>query len=241
MFVASASIALIVRCVSPAASRADENSDYVAFYEPVAEGILDGRGLTLPDGSLAIRYPPGFPALLAGVFDSGALLGSLAGGDVDWSSFARQRASRRSCCFSSRGQSGPSKGAARGGVFLRHIRFLLWLVKQPSSEMPFVVVSLRGRALPGHRPSPAHSARGARLRSRDRRGHAHSTDRDLSRRSRGGLSLFLRRDTPLRARALVAVLILLGNLLVVMPWEWWLYSQTGKVILVSTGRQEIGP
>src|SRR5262249_29942368 len=55
-------------------SASNENSDYTSFYEPVAQGILDGQGL-LFNGKLALRYPPGYPVILAGLFRLSTLTG----------------------------------------------------------------------------------------------------------------------------------------------------------------------
>jgi hypothetical protein len=48
----------------------NENSDYTSFYEPVARNILAGHGLVTSHGIPAVRYPPGYPILLAGIFGS---------------------------------------------------------------------------------------------------------------------------------------------------------------------------
>ncbi len=47
---------------------ADSNDDFNGFYDPVARNILAGKGLVTSDGSLAVRYPPGFPIILAAVY-----------------------------------------------------------------------------------------------------------------------------------------------------------------------------
>jgi 4-amino-4-deoxy-L-arabinose transferase-like glycosyltransferase len=52
----------------PSGFAENESHDYARFYEPVARGILSGQGLRLDDGCLAVRYPPGYPAYLAGLF-----------------------------------------------------------------------------------------------------------------------------------------------------------------------------
>src|SRR5215468_6147122 len=54
--------------VMPFRSTAQANSDYIGFYEPVARNVLAGRGLVRHDGYPAVRYPPGFPIALAGIY-----------------------------------------------------------------------------------------------------------------------------------------------------------------------------
>ncbi|MEW6744522.1 MAG: glycosyltransferase family 39 protein [Planctomycetota bacterium] len=53
--------------VLPQPWRANNSYDFISFYGPVAENVASGRGLTL-EGELAVRYPPGYPAVLAGVY-----------------------------------------------------------------------------------------------------------------------------------------------------------------------------
>src|SRR5882672_9799659 len=61
--------------VLPNGDRLNEQSDYFAFYEPVARSIVAGHGLVHPDGSPATEYTPGYPLVLAGVFKLSAWLG----------------------------------------------------------------------------------------------------------------------------------------------------------------------
>src|SRR4030043_215936 len=49
-------------------------SDYSDFYEPVADNILAGKGIT-KDGEIALRYPPGYPIILVAIFGLGKVLG----------------------------------------------------------------------------------------------------------------------------------------------------------------------
>ncbi|HUP18904.1 MAG TPA: hypothetical protein VM778_03000, partial [Gemmatimonadota bacterium] len=53
--------------------------DFQRAYLPVAERIVAGAGPTLEDGSPAVRYPPGYPALLAGGLAAGRALGASDG------------------------------------------------------------------------------------------------------------------------------------------------------------------
>lgn len=52
--------------LGPAETR-NENTDYKIFYEPVANNILDGKGITISN-QLAVRYPPGYPVILSAIF-----------------------------------------------------------------------------------------------------------------------------------------------------------------------------
>jgi len=55
--------------------RQNQSADYFTFYEPVARNLAQGRGLIERDGSPAVRYPPLYPLLLAGIFQTAAGLG----------------------------------------------------------------------------------------------------------------------------------------------------------------------
>ncbi|MCG8459439.1 MAG: phospholipid carrier-dependent glycosyltransferase, partial [Holophagales bacterium] len=121
----------------PAGLRGNDSADYESFYRPVARSWLAGDGLVSPDGDPAVRYPPGFPALLALTFAVGDSLGFgepaatrlmnalfVALGAAAFTMLARSFCRRR--------------WAARlaTGLWITYPP-LLWLGKQPSSEMPF--------------------------------------------------------------------------------------------------------
>jgi len=60
--------AVLALAIATAAAPADveiQSSDYQDFYRPVADRLVDGQGLTTSDGRPAVRYPPGYPVLLA--------------------------------------------------------------------------------------------------------------------------------------------------------------------------------
>jgi len=51
----------------PAAWQKNQSSDYVEYYEPVAQKLAAGAGLVL-GSKPALRYPPGIPMLYAATF-----------------------------------------------------------------------------------------------------------------------------------------------------------------------------
>ncbi|ETW93438.1 MAG: hypothetical protein ETSY1_39235 [Candidatus Entotheonella factor] len=61
-------VTLLFWALLPSQYQHNESTDYAHFYEPVARRLLQGEGLTEANGAPAIRYPPGYPILLAGVF-----------------------------------------------------------------------------------------------------------------------------------------------------------------------------
>ncbi|MBP6824656.1 MAG: hypothetical protein KA368_24130, partial [Acidobacteria bacterium] len=64
----SAAALLIFWRAVPSAAQANENSDYLKFYEPVAQNLASGKGLVTNAGLPAIHYPPAYPLLLAASF-----------------------------------------------------------------------------------------------------------------------------------------------------------------------------
>jgi 4-amino-4-deoxy-L-arabinose transferase-like glycosyltransferase len=61
--------------VLPSAYRVSESTDFSGFYEPVAKRILAGDGITTESGAVAMRYPPGYPMVLAAVIGAGGAVG----------------------------------------------------------------------------------------------------------------------------------------------------------------------
>ena len=82
-FLAPVLTTLLLWAVLPASFDVSENADYRVFYEPVARNLLDGRGLTNLDGSPAVRYPPGYPVVLAGLFGVARALRAPEGAVLD--------------------------------------------------------------------------------------------------------------------------------------------------------------
>ena len=125
----------------PADYKVNESPDYTAFYYPVAERVVDGNGLTVPDGRVADRFPPGYPVFLAGVITvadatglgrasliTAASLVLHALGCLLLFAFARAFVRPWAACL----------GALTWGLS----PVALWLTKQPNSELVFTVVVL---------------------------------------------------------------------------------------------------
>jgi len=58
---------LLFWLVLPPEYAVSESTDYDAFYRPEAQEILRGHGFSLPDGTPALRVPPGYLVIVAGV------------------------------------------------------------------------------------------------------------------------------------------------------------------------------
>ncbi len=229
----STGIVVAFRSILPSSLRANDNSDFTSFYEPVALRLVEGNGLTMPSGKIAIRYPPGYPLLLAASFVVGSQL------SIPWDTTLNVLI----CGLT---------GLAAGLVFLTASVFwslrnavlvalcfttyplVLWMAKQPNSEIPFLIPLYAGVLLlllsleRGY--LPAALACGACI-------GAATLIRPITIGFgfvAAALVLTLRRDAPLRVRGALAALILLGNTLVLAPWERWVYDRTGIVVMVSS-------
>ena len=221
---------------APFGAMRNESSDYAHFYEPVARQILAGHGVVRPDGSPAARYPPGFPALLAGAFAVAAFLrvpetvalGGLNAVGLAISSVLLYAIAKRVWH--------PRAALLAAAAWMTY-PLSLWFTKQPNSEIPFLVFVYGAYLFLAN----------ALWREQGRQGFAFAGGvlaggAMLIRPIGVGLGLLMAaailftlrgRERPGRWRA--AGLVLLGNLIVVMPWEIWLSAQTGKLVPLSTG------
>lgn len=235
VFMAAILTTLLFWAVLPARFRVNESSDYTNAYEPAARNVLAGDGLTL-HGEPYTLTPPGYPLLLAGVFAlchllhvpesmglSVLILLSVGIGAVFVFLLART-------VWNSRG------GLIASSVWTTY-PCLLWLAKQPNSELPtlplfYGAVYLFWRTLLNEtRAWHVCFALGALVGVTM-----------LFRPIFLGLGVCLGiilvleyRHITVRSRALLATALLAGNLVAVAPWEVWLYAKSGKVAILSTG------
>ncbi len=139
LFVGQIVVLLAFRLALPADRSANESTDFALFYRPVAEHLADGDGLVVVPGVPALRYPPGYPLVLAATFEAGDAVGvgrddvltpltvgltAVAG--VLLHLVTRRIFDRRHAWVSS--------------VLWLAYPLTLWTTKQPNSEIPFMVV-----------------------------------------------------------------------------------------------------
>ena len=234
VLLASALVTVVFWKVLPDRFRLNEQSDYFASYEPVARNLLAGRGLSRSDQRLATEYPPGYPLILAGIFGLSNRLG--VSEDLSLSVFAIICMALVSgfVFLLARMFWGVLPALISALIWMTY-PFALWLTKQPNSELPFMVVFYGGlclfwyamsRRLPGRFYFLCGLVFGAAM---------------LIRPIAMGVGLVLaaiiwitRRELSRQARGALMTMLLLGSLLAVLPWEAWVYHQTGQVILLGT-------
>lgn len=214
--------------------RANEQSDYHEFYKPVAESILAGQGFSTTVENPATKYPPGYPLLLAGLFKLGGLFGLSEELSLSGLAIISMALTSLFVFLLTRDIFGPLAGIISAVLWMTY-PFALWLTKQPNSELPFMVVFYSALCLLWFTASRQKAA-GLYFLCGLMFGAAM-----LIRPIAFGICLVLsallwlgQRQLAAKARVLGIMLLLLGNLVAVLPWETWVYLKTGHVILLSS-------
>lgn len=211
-----------------------QSPDYNTFYAPVARNLIAGKGYLREDGTFPARYPPGYPLILAGVFGVG-----------NWLKLSEQAAVGALNVLCSGLSAVLLYAAARAfwdrahavivAVLWATYPFNLYLAQFPASELPFTVVFFGSAALFSHtivrhrRAAVLYLASGLLLGVMA-----------LIRPIAIGLGLcaalipvFGLRPARIGLRA--AALMLIGNVLILIPWQIALYAHTGVFHLLSEG------
>ncbi len=232
VFLFSVLVQIVFLALIPGGHRANESSDYDKFYAPVAQNLLEGKGLITLDGKIASDYPPGFPMYLAAHFYLADRLVLARASLITATNIVLMSLS---CLL---------VGWIAESLFTRNIAlvseflwatylFNLWLVKQPNSEVPFIFLFYLAVCffLAGLK-SPCllrFAVVGLLL--------------GLAALIRpiilwfpfviAGL-LLLRREIRISYRISCAGLIVVAFLVVILPWEATLALQTGRLVPLST-------
>lgn len=242
VFVGATAIVTAFLVALPRELKENQSSDYVAYYEPVAENLANGRGLMGSDGQPAILTPPLYPLLLSGLFSY-----------CQWSGLSREILLDTFSVFCSgitclllfkltKRVFGIRAGLLSSALCVTYPLFL-WLTKQPSSELPFMVFLISSLYF-------TLVTTGERLRNA---AVGHLTSGALI-----GLAMLVRpigiglgilfsvlvigtcKNFGMRGRVLCAMLLLMGNLAVILPWQVWMWQKTGThALLSSAGTQSI--
>lgn len=216
----------------PDTMKENESSDYRGFYAPLAENLALGRGY-LVNGNLSLRYPPGFSTYLAPQFylaqrSSISVASIITATNVLVSSI--------SCLllFSIAKFVFTEQIAMITTLLWATYPFQLWLVKQPNSEVPFILVFylaalLYLRGLENAKPA-WFAAAGLFL------GIA-ALIRPIAVLVAVLLAaaFLLRRQINYRRRSLCSGLLVASFLLAILPWEAVAWSHTRRLVPLSSG------
>jgi 4-amino-4-deoxy-L-arabinose transferase-like glycosyltransferase len=132
----SAVFLLFFRTVGPA-EHAEPGTDYRVYYEPIANNIIEGKGIVSKYGNMPLNIGPGYPIYLSLVF-----IMSKAGG-VDkflLITLFNVLIAAFSCCFLFLIAENifDRKIAIFSSLLWASYPFNLWLLKNPNTEVPFI-------------------------------------------------------------------------------------------------------
>jgi 4-amino-4-deoxy-L-arabinose transferase-like glycosyltransferase len=221
--------------ILPESSRVNENTDYVKFYEPVARNILAGNGFVVTDGTPAIRYPPGYPILLAGIFKLSEVLSISEVNALSMFTLLSMGLAASFLFLIARSVWGTLPALISSFVWMTY-PFVLWFTKQPNSEIPFLVTLYGGVCLFWFA-----------LRRKGEFWLYFFSGIVI------GLAMLIRPiaigigflmgiiiwttlgDIKASSRIFLILTLLLGNLVAILPWQLWMFSNTRKTVLLSSG------
>ena len=208
-------------------------TDYLSFYEPVANDILQGKGIRVQE-SFAIRYPPGYPIILSSVF----WLSQLAGIDrLEMVVIFNVIITAIVCCFLFLLiEFIFNKKIALISVFLwATYPFNLWFIKNPNTEVPFILLFYS--ALLAYVLALRKNYFKLLLLSGVFLGFA-SLVRPIALFLAVPLLFlifFMAKLTPFRKKILLSIVFLIGYIVVISPWLIYVYLNTGRLLPLSTG------
>jgi hypothetical protein len=235
--VASILVTLVFWTILPARFQINEYSpDYRRFYEPVARSILAGHGFITANGTPAISYSPGYPLVLAGIFGLSRL--SNIPEEIVLSAFTLLSMGLASAFLFMLAKSvwGLLPALASALIWMTY-PFALWLTRQPHSEMPFIVVCYGGfylfcYLLFGRITAwPMYFLCGLLI------GFAMLI-RPIAIWATlvMGIILWLTaKGMGQRFRLFLITMMLLGSIVVILPWEIWVYANTGRIVPLRAG------
>jgi 4-amino-4-deoxy-L-arabinose transferase-like glycosyltransferase len=236
VFAASAFTILVFWKLVPPSYLATESGDYTAYYEPVARNLVNNHSFVLPDATLAIRYPPGFPSLLAFAFAVSSLTAIPEAAVLSMLILLAMGSSSVLIYMFAKSVWGPVPGLIAALAWISN-PFALWLTKQPNSEVPFLVMFYTAIYLFWRNLLTKNVAWYDYLWSGVLLG-VTSLIRPIAIGAVFILSaalLLLATHMKIRSRLLLIGVMLAGNVAAVLPWQLWVYHETGKIIILSTG------
>jgi 4-amino-4-deoxy-L-arabinose transferase-like glycosyltransferase len=240
VFFASVLIILLFWALLPERFAKNESTDYFRYYEPIARSITRGEGIT-QNGEFAYINPPGYPFILASIFELAQMLN--VNEETMNAGFILLCAGMSAVfIFLLAERIWGVAGGWISAMFFVTYPFFLWLTKQPSTEIPFILFFYAALyAFWRGIESTQYTKRIFFLTG------VVAGSAMLIRAAAFGIGIImaflifpLKKNTLPAQKAVLALMLISGNLLTILPWETWVYAKTGKVILVgNTGAYAI--
>ena len=234
VFFCSVLVTSLFLMLLPASFSANQSSDFTSAYEPLARNMLLGKGYTVDGSNFFTFYPPGFPLLIAGQFWIARVF-SLQESFVNAASNVFLVASTVTVFFHVVRKLTNRLVALIAAILLMTYPFLLWLTKQPNSEIPFIAVlflsfSALLSACLGQKKSKLWFLLSGLLLGLAMLIRPIAVFFPIA----FIISIFLLLDrTPKKVKLVTSLIFLSGVLLAVLPWEIQVFNKTGKVVLIS--------
>jgi len=208
-------------------------SDYLEYYQPVANSILQGKGIPVKEG-LGIRYPPGYPIILSIIFGLSKLIEI---NELQLIVIFNIIITAATACFLFLIAKSifNKKIAIIASILWLSYPFNLWFIKNPNTEIPFMLLLYAGIWL--YISALKKRRFGFILFSGIILGFA-SLIRPVSLLFPfllALLTIFLLKENPKRIYFLLALVLLIGSFMAIFPWEAYVFSATKQLIPLSKG------
>lgn len=214
--------------------------DYVNFYAPVAANIADGRGIITSAGDPAVRFPPGYPLVLAGTRTLGRAVGMSDSGSVRALTVLGHGLAAALLLVIGHLLFSPAVGATASVLFATYPVGLYVVRQPPTSEIVFVpllLLTVLAFVFAAKQPTPTTPRFLLAGLMMGLCGLVRPTALFLFVPFAFALALRFRRPpvTGPRRLAVLCLAMIAGNLVAIAPWEIWAKIRTGSVIPLSTG------
>jgi 4-amino-4-deoxy-L-arabinose transferase-like glycosyltransferase len=222
--------------VLPERFTSNEAVDYTYKYAPVARNVLAGGGYRRNDGTPETRLTPGFPLYLSALFKASEVVGVPEAQALALSTLVCTVASAIMLYLIARLVWSSRLALIPVVVWLTY-PLALWLTKQPNSETPFfpvffASVYLMLRVLLCRKPRPSLCLATGFVTGLAMLIRPIAIALPVVHMA---LLLLLRRQKSIGQAVALCFVLATGSFIAILPWELWLHSTTGKIVVLSTG------
>lgn len=205
-------------------------SDYLNAYKPVTESILHGKGFTI-NGEICTIVPPGYPLILSIIFLLSHLIGIEELKLIVLFNVPITAASS-ALLFLIAESIFKKRIALISSLLWMTYPFNLWLIKNPNTEVPGILLLYLGTWMFILAVRKKHA--GIFFLAGVIFGLA-SLIRPINLFLPLVLSFitfFLLKEIPRKTILLSVIIFLIGTLMTILPWEIYVFSKTGKIIIL---------